>query len=79
MVIDPSTGDTVFQSPAIPGATQTAWEDGSDLLVLARDGHGEATVTRCNVDEQRCEKVWTFAEADRLYGVWLVVTPPASS
>jgi hypothetical protein len=75
IVMDPRSGDTLFQSPAIPGATQAAWEDRSDLLVLARDGKGHAAVTRCNVDEQRCETVWTFAERDQRYGVWLVVAP----
>jgi hypothetical protein len=78
LVIDPTSGHAIFQSPAIPGAMQSAWEDGSHVLVLARDGKDQATVTRCDIDQQRCETVWTFADEGQRYGVWLVVTPPSN-
>jgi hypothetical protein len=77
VVFDASDTATVFTSPTIPGAVQVAWEGPSTLLVLARDGGGEAVVTRCRVDRATCERVWSEPDSGERYGIWLVVRPTA--
>jgi hypothetical protein len=78
VVLDASDGGVVFTSSPIAGAYQVAWERPSELLVLSRDGRHTVVVSRCAVDRQTCQPVWSTHDGGERYGTWLVVPPPGT-